>query len=156
MGYREVRRLRIEEGARSKHRPAKTIMGSMDGTGAGHFRAALAEVTAESREPVEIEAMLERVNRAGRELIKGRGVAELKAYREAVREFLKNSVRSSYHVKSERRWDRQGNPRDYRIVAEVNRHLEELTRMVLENQAPSLQILAKLDEIRGLLVDLWV
>lgn len=148
--------MRIEDGAGTKSKPMKTKNNTVEGAGAARFRSTLAVATAESIDPIDLDTMLERVTLAGRRLLKGRGAAELKAYREAVRDFLKNSVRSAYQVKSERRWDRQGNPREYRIVTEINRHLEELTRMVLETQAPSLEILAKLDEIRGLLVDLFV
>lgn len=147
--------VRIEEGNRA-NQPfirSEQIQAVIGGTTAAQFRTAL-ELAYTENHPVDIEAMLERIDDAGRELVTRRGVEELKAYREAVRDFLKEAIGSTYQMKQEQHWDRRGNSRDYRLIIKVNHNLDELTRLVLQTQAPSIELMAKLDEIRGLLVDL--
>ncbi|HHZ19674.1 MAG TPA: YaaR family protein [Firmicutes bacterium] len=120
------------------------------------FRTTLATVTDQTGDGDNLEEILAQVDQAGKELAKNRGPAALKSYREAVRRFLEATVRQSFQMKDDRRWDRRGNLREYKIIVGVNQQLEELARMVLEEQTPKMQILAKLDEIRGLLVDLMI
>ena len=120
------------------------------------FRTTLATVTDQTGDGDNLEEILAQVDQAGKELAKNRGPVALKSYREAVRRFLEATVRQSFQMKDDRRWDRRGNLREYKIIVGVNQQLEELARMVLEEQTPKMQILAKLDEIRGLLVDLMI
>ena len=120
------------------------------------FRTTLATVTDQTGDGDNLEEILAQVDQAGKELANNRGSAALKRYREAVRRFLEATVRQSFQMKDDRRWDRRGNLREYKIIVGVNQQLEELARMVLEEQTPKMQILAKLDEIRGLLVDLMI
>ena len=148
--------MRIEERSGSRQSLGKTTSDSGHTVDRARFESALASATTEPMNSGNLDEMLELINQTGRALVTGRGVAELKAYREAVREFLQESVRGSYQVKEERSWDHRGNHRKLRLVTEVNHRLEELTRIVMESQAPGIEILAKLDEIRGLLLDLLV
>jgi uncharacterized protein YaaR (DUF327 family) len=46
--------------------------------------------------------------------------------------------------------------RVYTLVREVDQQLAELTQMVLSGQSKPLDLLAKLEAIRGMLVDLLV
>ncbi|HBR35174.1 MAG TPA: hypothetical protein DD734_11110 [Firmicutes bacterium] len=79
----------------------------------------------------------------------------LRAYRAAVRDFLKEAVSGSYQMKEESRWDRKGNRRVFCVVQKINQALEDLTTEVLQKNSESINVLAKIDEIRGLLVDLY-
>lgn len=150
--------MRIDEGNRSKSQLLKTDSPSAPLPGSptsARFRTAL-ELAYSTEHPVDLEEMLERIDSAGRDLVTRRGVEELKTYREAVRDFLKETVRSAFLMKEDHRWDQRGNPRDYRLVMKINHNLDELTRLVLQAQAPSMDVMAKLDEIRGMLIDLQV
>jgi uncharacterized protein YaaR (DUF327 family) len=148
--------MRIEEHSGSRQSLGRTTSESGNAVDCARFESVLASATTQTMNPGNFDEMLDQITRAGRALVTGRSVAELKAYREAVRKFLQESIRGSYQVKEERRWDRRGNHRKLLLVKEVNQRLEELTRMVMESQAPGIGILAKLDEIRGLLLDLLV
>lgn len=149
--------MRIEDGNRPNQQLTRSESPQtvVIGTSAARFQTAL-ELAYTGGDSTDIEAMLARIDSAGRELVTRRGVEELKTYREAVREFLKEAVGSTYQMKSEQRWDRHGNSRDYRLILKVNHNLDELTRMVLKAQAPGIEIMSKLDEIRGMLVDLML
>lgn len=90
------------------------------------------------------------------EALKGnRSLATLRRYRELVKSFLETAVGETYHVREEVGVDRRGRRRLFILVGQVNDALEELTKMVLDAQKPGLEILDKLGEIRGMLVDLY-
>lgn len=149
--------MRIEEypGAQNRLGRADTDLQKVS-LDPSRFRVTLEMVNNQLGSAGNLEEILDKVDKAGRDLLKGQGVAELKAYREAVRKFLEATVRQSFEMKDERRWDRRGNHREYKLIVGINQQLEELARMVLEAQSSSMQVLSKLDEIRGLLVDLMI
>lgn len=99
--------------------------------------------------------LLSAVDEAAKRLCSGRNMSNLRAYREAVQEFLKEAVSGSYRVRGEYRWDRRGNRRALYLVEKVNQKLEELAIMVLKNHENAIKIMGKMDEIRGLLIDLY-
>jgi len=101
------------------------------------------------------EMLLSKVDDAAKKLLSNRNKENLRAYREAVRGFMKEAVRGSYQMKGERRWDRRGNTRILYLIERVNQNLEEVAAMVLQNQGDAMAVMAKMDEIRGLLVDLY-
>ena len=81
--------------------------------------------------------------------------AELKAYRELVRSFLSEAVGRAYTLQSQTGWDRHGRQKMYAIVKEIDQHLAALAEDVRHGQERQLQIMGRLDAIRGMLVDLY-
>ncbi|MGE5577112.1 MAG: YaaR family protein [Syntrophothermus sp.] len=84
-----------------------------------------------------------------------RDLAELYRYRDLVRRFLDIIVKEAYNVHEETGFNRRGRRKLFLLVKKVDTALEELAETVLKAQAGSLELLAKLGEIRGLLVDLY-
>jgi uncharacterized protein YaaR (DUF327 family) len=60
-----------------------------------------------------------------------------------------------YMLQNRTGWDRRGRQKVYTLVQQIDATLAELTEMVKEGQENQLEILAKLDAIRGMLVDLY-
>ncbi|NLY88350.1 MAG: YaaR family protein [Firmicutes bacterium] len=102
-----------------------------------------------------LEDFIAAVDEAAQNLLKERTIANLRRYREAVREFMKKVVAGSYQIKGSRRWDRRGNRKVLYLIEKVNHSLEGLAAMVLKKQADTMKVMAALDEIRGLLLDLY-
>jgi uncharacterized protein YaaR (DUF327 family) len=109
----------------------------------------------QSHAALNLEKLLANVDDTAKKLLSDRSKANLKAYREAVRSFMKEAVGGSYRMKGERRWDRRGNARVLYLIERVNKNLEEVATMVLQKQEDAMAVMAKMDEIRGLLVDLY-
>lgn len=80
---------------------------------------------------------------------------ELKAYRELVRQFVREAVENTFMLQNRTGWDRRGRQKIYTLVQQIDATLAELTELVKEGQENQLEILAKLDAIRGMLVDLY-
>ncbi len=102
-----------------------------------------------------IQEFLQRLDEIGARLAKSFSIYDLKSYKEVLRGFLNETQRKAYTLKENTGWTRQGKPRIYQCIERINQELEELSQLVLSKQQNSLKILDKLDQIRGLLVDLY-
>jgi len=69
-------------------------------------------------------------------------------------EFLDEAVRGSSRFSKESFLDRRGRHRVFATIKIVNEKLEELTREVLSSERDHLAILGKIEDIRGLILDL--
>jgi uncharacterized protein YaaR (DUF327 family) len=78
---------------------------------------------------------------------------EIKRYKQAVRHFLHYVVENGYSVKTEN-YLFNHEKRHKALIEVVDRKLEQLATGVLSGQLGQIDILARLDEITGLLVDL--
>lgn len=79
----------------------------------------------------------------------------LNKYKELVREFVRKLTASAFAVRQEAGFDRFGHRRLYTIVTEIDSQLEALTREVMMTQADNIDLVSRLDEIRGLLLDIY-
>lgn len=118
------------------------------------FEDVLADTQSHARRE-RLDRLLKEID-AQAELLKGsRSLATLRRYRELIQAFLETAVGEAYQLQQQIGVDRRGRRRLYLLVKKVNTAVEELTQMVLDSQRSGLEILAKLGEIRGLLVDLY-
>lgn len=122
--------------------------------GAPAFEAALKNSAVETRKQV-CTAILAKIDQQSAALKKSLTVAGVKRYRELVGEFMKEALHDSYQLTGESKWDRMGNRKEYVIVKRVNESLEELMAALAGQAKEQLDLIAKLDEIRGMLVDLY-
>ncbi len=78
-------------------------------------------------------------------------------YREKVSQFMRYIVKTNYNVETEKRPGRNRRnrplPAHTKIIL-VNKKLDEMAQWLLHSHKDTLEMLAKIDEIRGLLVDL--
>lgn len=118
------------------------------------FFATLQEYETKNAEG-SLEDFIAVVDEAAQNLLQERTLANLRHYREAVREFMKKVVAGSYQVKGSHRWDGRGNRKMFYLIEKVNYSLEGLAAMVLKKQTDTMKLMAALDEIRGLLLDLY-
>jgi uncharacterized protein len=72
-----------------------------------------------------------------------------------VSRFISDAVSNMYQVQSQTGWDRQGRQKMYTIIKGIDTAMEDLTEDVRTGQGRELDILAKQDAIRGMLVDLY-
>ena len=82
----------------------------------------------------------------------------IKKYKKAVRDFLKIVINSSFAVEKTRVSGfnvlKASGHRELTIIKQVDEKLEKLAAGILQNQKSQFDILSKIDEIYGLLVDL--
>lgn len=80
----------------------------------------------------------------------------VKRYRELVTAFMKEAMNQSYHLDQHTRWDQYGNRKNMVLVKSIDKSLEELMDMVTGGAKSQVGLVAKLDQIRGLLLDLFI
>ena len=102
----------------------------------------------------KLKNLLERIDMQAQKLSERLDIGELKRYRTLVTEFIDISVRNSSEYHKEHTLDGRGRHRIFGLVKKVDAELEALTREVLKSQKDFIGVLAKLEDIRGLLVDI--
>lgn len=99
--------------------------------------------------------LLDQITDQGKKLGLVPTYAELKKYRENVREFIGEAVSRMYSMETQTGWDNQGRHKMYTIIRKVDDKLAEMTEDVRSGQERQMNILAKHDAICGMLVDLY-
>ena len=102
-----------------------------------------------------LEELLGKIQQQGKRLGQTPTFSELRSYRELVKKFMSEAVGQMYDVESGAGWDRRGRQKAYTLVRKVDETLESLTEDVRSGQEKQLDILAKMDSIRGMLVDMY-
>ena len=91
----------------------------------------------------------------GDRLAKSFSVYDLKSYKDTLRDFLRDTSGQAYGIKEETILSKKGRTKVYQIIEKINGELEELSALVLSKHKNQVKILAKLDQIRGLMIDLY-
>ncbi|MCD7036625.1 YaaR family protein [Metabacillus sp. GX 13764] len=92
---------------------------------------------------------------AGAKLSKSRNFSDLAKFKGIVKRFINEAVDYGLNLKQSRSWDFSGNGRSLNVVQQVDRKLIDLTDEVVNKEKGSLDILAKVGEIKGLLINLY-
>lgn len=98
--------------------------------------------------------MMEDITQQGKKLGKRMDVRDMKHYRQLVKDFMNEIVNRSHKFSRENFLDRRGRHRVYGIIKLVDKNLDELAEELLKDEQDHLAILSKIDEIRGLLLDI--
>lgn len=111
---------------------------------------------------IEEEALQERLNllfqditMQGKKISKHTDVADMKRYRALIKDFLNEVVNRSHKFSRENFLDRRGRHRVYGIIRLIDQNLDELAAELMKEEKDHLAILEKVDEIRGLLLDIF-
>ncbi|MEK7765668.1 MAG: YaaR family protein [bacterium] len=113
------------------------------------LQGALAE---DASEDVDVEQLLADIDSSGKELTAKPTAERLKAYKESVKRFMLVAVRKTFRVQVVE--GRGIHPKLYVMVEKIESRLDELARQVLTANRNPLRLLAQLEELRGLLLDL--
>ena len=99
--------------------------------------------------------LLDEITAQGEQLGQVPTYGELKKYRQLVQRFVGEAVGRMYNLQSQTGWDRFGRRKVYTLVKQIDESLSGLTEDVRQVQSQQLEIMGKLDAIRGMLVDLY-
>jgi uncharacterized protein len=97
-------------------------------------------------------AFLAEIDEQGKKLLKHPIRGEIERYRGLVGKFLKEASQQMNVL--EKHLDRRN--KAFILIKEVDKRLSELTDMILKGQGKQLDILNKLNEIHGMLIDLLI
>ncbi len=101
-----------------------------------------------------LSVLMEDITMQGKKLSKHMDVRDMKHYRGLIQEFMNEIVNRSHKFSRENFLDRRGRHRVYGMIKRVNTALDELAQELMKEEKDHLAILGRIDEIRGLLLDI--
>ena len=101
----------------------------------------------------KLNSMMQEITVQGEKIAKHMDIKDMRKYRELVKGFLNEVVSRSHEFSRENFLDRRGRHRVYGIVKLVDKNLDELASELMKEEKDHLAIIGKIDDIRGLLLD---
>lgn len=101
-----------------------------------------------------LQVMMEEITMQGKKLGKHMDVRDMKHYCKLIKEFMNEIVNRSHKFSRENFLDRRGRHRVYGMIKRVDEVLDELAGELIKDEKDAIAILDKVDEIRGLLLDI--
>lgn len=100
----------------------------------------------------ELKHLLNDIKKIGNRLAKTKSVRDVKRYKNYIREYLQSVLEYMYTVKKDISfWQTEY----FLTVETINNKLDELTSMLLSEEKDNLKIAATIDDITGLIVDIY-
>lgn len=120
----------------------------------GTFSQNLAETqTAQIRE--ELDILLDEITEQAHVIEKSLTFESLLTYKEKVRKFVNVVVHDLYRVEKKHTVSETGKKKTHTLIKKIDEALEEMSREFLNKQGNLLGFLARLDQIKGMLLDLY-
>ncbi len=101
----------------------------------------------------ELDKYLNQIKEIGKKLIHTKGYTDVINYKQVIQKYLKSVVDYAYEIdKKDSFW----NQNYFRTVNVVNEKLESITRDFFNDEKENIDMASKIDEINGLLIDLYL
>lgn len=123
--------------------------------GDGSFKFTLASAITDAELQAKVDALLEDITLQGNRLAEHMDIRDMKRYRGLIKDFLNEVVYRSHKFSRENFLDRKGRHRVYGIIRLIDSNLDELATELVNEEKDHISILAKIGEIRGLLLDIF-
>ncbi len=136
----------------SQVQPAETASAKAPVDDTFKFTLAAAVDDAELQE--KLTNLLNDISVQGKLLSEHMDIRDMKRYRGLVKDFLNEVVNRSHKFSRENFLDRRGRHRVYGMIKLVDEKMDELATALVQDEMDHLEILNRVDEIRGLLLDI--
>lgn len=120
------------------------------------FKFTLISNIEEQELQARLTLMMEDIVQQGKKISKHMDVRDMRRYRALIKDFLNEVVNRSHQFSRENFLDRRGRHRVYGIVKLIDANLDELAQELIREERDNLAILSKINEIQGLLLDIFV
>ena len=106
----------------------------------------------EKKSEEQLKGMFNKIKKRGNRLAVTKCYSDVKLYKKMIKEYLESVLKHMYNIKKDISfWQTQ-----YFITVDtIDKKLEELTKALLNDQKENLNIAAAIDDISGLLVDIY-
>ncbi|KGR87963.1 YaaR family protein [Lysinibacillus odysseyi] len=107
-------------------------------------------------ETEQLTRLLGDISAAGERVARSRNLRELTRFKMLVKRFLQEAVNHGLEMKQSHTWNRFGEGRRLKIVETVDERLVELASDILDEEKETIDLLDKIGEIKGLLINLYM
>ncbi|MEE0105238.1 MAG: YaaR family protein [Lachnospiraceae bacterium] len=118
------------------------------------FKFTLASAIDDAELKEKLSGLMDEITEQGKKLSEHMDIRDMKKYRSLVKDFMNEVVNRSHKFSRENFLDRRGRHRVYGLVKLVDKNLDELAGELVKEEKDHIAILGKVDEIRGLLLDI--
>jgi len=103
----------------------------------------------------QLNALMKELEEVGNRLSKSRSFQDLSRFKKIVKRFIQEAVEYGMSLKKSNSWDFYGNKRTHTVIKHIDQKLIDLTDDILEKEKEGVDILGKIGEIKGLLINLY-
>ena len=118
------------------------------------FKFTLAAAVDDAELQEKLTNLLNDIATQGKLLSEHMDIRDMKRYRGLVKDFLNEVVNRSHKFSRENFLDRRGRHRVYGMIKLVDQQMDELATALVKDEKDHIDILNRVDEIRGLLLDI--
>jgi len=104
----------------------------------------------------QLTRLLGDITAAGDRVARNRTLRELTRFKMLVKRFLQEAVNHGLETKQSHTWNRFGEGRRLKIVETIDERLVELAEDILNEEKETIDLLDKIGEIKGLLINLYM
>lgn len=121
----------------------------------GSFKFTLISNIEEQNLQARLNLLMEDITQQGKRLTKHMDVKDMRRYRELIKEFMNEVVNRSHKFSRENFLDRRGRHRVYGMIRLIDKNLDDLATELMKEEKDGIMILSRIDEIRGILLDIF-
>ncbi|MBO6197454.1 MAG: YaaR family protein [Butyrivibrio sp.] len=121
----------------------------------GDFKFVLTSKLEDSGLAERLNLMMQDIIQQGEKISKRNDIKDMQRYRILIKDFMNEVVTRSHVFSRENFLDRKGRHRVYGIIRQVDKELDELAQELVKDEKNSIDILAKIGQIQGLLLDIF-
>ncbi|WP_022766728.1 YaaR family protein [Butyrivibrio sp. XPD2006] len=121
----------------------------------GDFKFVLTSKLEDTGLAERLNLMLQDIIQQGEKISKRNDIKDMQRYRILIKDFMNEVVTRSHVFSRENFLDRKGRHRVYGIIRQVDKELDELAQELVKDEKNSIDILAKIGQIQGLLLDIF-
>ncbi|OBZ15445.1 hypothetical protein A8L34_29240 [Bacillus sp. FJAT-27264] len=139
------------------YRPLKSELSNAEGLNKPVQQKTFSDVfqqQGEQKTKDELNRQIREIQLQGDRLSKSMTVRELSIYRTLIKRFLEETARRGVILKETRGWDRRGRSKRYKLLEEIDTALLSMADDLLSSEQGRIDLLGKVGEIRGLLLNL--
>ena len=121
----------------------------------GDFKFVLTSKLEDTDLAERLNLMMQDIIQQGERISKKNDIKDMQRYRILIKDFLNEVVTRSHVFSRENFLDRRGRHRVYGIIRQVDKELDELAQELVKDETNNIDILAKIGQIQGLLLDIF-
>jgi len=132
------------------YRPLKSELPNAEGANKPVQQKSFSDVFQQQGE----QKTIKEIQSQGDRLSKSMTIRELTIYRMMIKRFLEETARRGVILKETRGWDRRGRGKRYKLLEEIDAALLSMADDLLNSEQGRIDLLGRVGEIRGLLINL--
>jgi len=102
-----------------------------------------------------VKDLISQIEEQGKKLGKRADMGEMQKYREMITTLINETVSNGFIFEKEGKIGVNGRSKIFATIKKINKKLDDMTQQLLEDEKKNIDMLDDIDDIRGLLVDMY-